>query len=102
LVERVAELAPPFAATFGELTGVDAVAEVRTAGLLAAVQLSDAALEDPGFGDRTIAELQRGGVLTRMIAGGAIQVSPPYITRQQELTWARDVIAQAVEAAARG
>jgi adenosylmethionine-8-amino-7-oxononanoate aminotransferase len=99
LVERVAELAPDFATTFGELAGLEAVAEVRTAGLLAAVQLSDAALEDPGFADGVIASLRARGILTRLIAGGAVQVSPPYVTRRQELAWARDVIADAVVAA---
>lgn len=99
LVERVAEMASVFAATVGELEGHDGVEEVRTVGLLAAVQLSAAAQEDPTFGARVIEGCRERGVITRLIGGGSIQLSPPYIVRERELAWGRDVIADAITAA---
>ena len=74
LVDRVAELVPVFARIVEELATLDGVGEVRTAGLLAAVELSESAREDPGFGQRVIEGCRQRGVVTRLIGVGALQL----------------------------
>ena len=85
LVDRVAELEPALPRLLGPLTGLDGVEEVRTAGLLAAIQL-DAATAGGAPRDcptRSCARRQRYGVLTRALRGVALQLSPPFVTGEE-------------------
>jgi hypothetical protein len=53
--------------------------------------------EDPGYGPRLVLELRERGILTRMLADGSVQVSPPFVIEEAELT----AIANAIDGALR-
>ena len=63
------------------------MSEVRSGvGVLAAVQFDPAATEaDPTLLGRAIPALRKAGIMTRMLASGAIQVSPPLVLTDPEV-----------------
>jgi len=65
----------------------DVVHEVRAGvGLLGAVQVKPEVIAaDPTFGSRLIGQLREHGVLTRMLADGSVQVSPPFVIEVGDL-----------------
>ena len=86
LIGRVAELEPALEGSLAPLADHTLVGEVRTAGLLCAVELDGAALSaHPDLMDRVLAEVHDRGVLTRALAGRALQVSPAFVTTVAEL-----------------
>jgi len=84
------------------LTDLPLVSEVRAGvGLLAAVEIDPAArAADPGLVERIVTGCRRGGVLTRGLAGRALQLSPPYVISEDEIGTVVEAIAAAVEQAA--
>jgi len=84
LVQRVKELEPAFAA---KLRSIDGAVEVRTAGLVAGVQVEDV--------DGVIARLRDGGVLTRAVGGHSLQICPPLVITEDEI----DLLAERIGAA---
>jgi adenosylmethionine-8-amino-7-oxononanoate aminotransferase len=100
LVSRVRELEPALAHALAPLASHDLVSQVRTgAGLLAAVELSAAAREaDPGIGARVVAAARRRGVITRLLRGVALQISPPFVITAAELHQISEVFADALDA----
>ncbi len=98
LVERVAELEPVLAAVFAPLRSAPLVSEVRAGlGLLAAVEFdADARAADPGLVDRIVHACRDQGVLTRGLAGRALQISPPYVITESELRSVATGIAAAI------
>ncbi len=103
LVRRVAELEPELAAALAPLAEHDLVGEVRTgAGLLAAIEFAAAAREaDPGLGARVVAEARERGVITRLLRGVALQVSPPFVISTAELRQLAEVLVAALDASLR-
>jgi adenosylmethionine-8-amino-7-oxononanoate aminotransferase len=97
LLAEAARLEHTLDVELGELERHPAVAEVRRGtGALAAVQLSDALLAfDPTAPQRVGLALREHGVLTRPLASGALQVSPPFVTTDEDVC----MMAQAFEAA---
>jgi putrescine aminotransferase len=87
LIGRVTELEPVLADKLSPLAEHGLVSEVRAGtGLLAAVEIAeDARTEDPGLGQRLVAEIRDRGVITRLVRGVALQVSPPFIITEQEI-----------------
>ncbi len=87
LIERVVELQPLLAQLLQPLNQHDVVHEVRAGvGLLGAVQVkSEVIAGDPTFGPRIIGQLRERGVLTRMLADGSVQVSPPFVIEESDL-----------------
>src|SRR5262249_60888704 len=75
------ELEGTFAAALAPLADHALVSEVRTgAGLLAAVQLDAALVEaDTSLPLRAAAACRQEGVITRALAGGGLQLSPPLV-----------------------
>jgi putrescine---pyruvate transaminase len=100
LVTRVRELEPVLAAALAPLRSHELVSEVRTgAGLLAAVEISAAAREaDPGIGARVVAAARSEGVITRLLRGVALQLSPPFVITAAELQQIVDVLTAALDA----
>lgn len=96
LLERVSKLEPVLADTLTRLAEHELVTEIRTVGLLGAVQLRD----EPGLVDRVVAGAMEHGVLTRGLAGGALQVSPPFVITENELATLGDVLNRALDDAA--
>ena len=102
LVDRVAEMESVLARAVEPLTELPLVSEVRAGlGLLAAVEIDPAArAADPGLVERIVTGCRRGGVLTRGLAGRALQLSPPYVISEEEIGMVVEAIAAAVEQAA--
>jgi adenosylmethionine-8-amino-7-oxononanoate aminotransferase len=86
LRERVRTLEPVLAATVGALTDEPLVSAVRSAGLLAAVELDAAARATfPGLAERAVARLRERGILSRALVGHSLQLSPPFTIAEDEL-----------------
>jgi putrescine aminotransferase len=86
LVERVAELEPLLRDLLAPLREIAGVEDVRSVGLAAAVQLDpDLLAEHPGAPAGAMMAARRHGVLTRVLRGVALQVSPPFIVTEEEL-----------------
>jgi putrescine---pyruvate transaminase len=91
LVARGLELERELGEALEPLASHPLVAEVRSgAGAMAAVQLADAALAE-----KASLLAREHGVITRVLMGGALQVSPPLVISSEEL----DEIAAAFAAA---
>jgi adenosylmethionine-8-amino-7-oxononanoate aminotransferase len=98
LIERAAALEPVLAGLLEPLRDEEGVAEVRSAGLAAAVELHGSVLEaDPGAPFAVTLAARRHGVLTRPLRGVALQISPPLVVTEDEL----ETIAAAVTAGVR-
>ena len=102
LVARVAGLEPVLARALAPLAGHDLVAEVRAGtGLLAAVEIAeDARTADPGLGPRLVAEIRERGVITRLLRGVALQISPPFVITEAEIARIAEVFGAAFDAVA--
>ena len=102
LVARAARLEPVLARALAPLAGHDLVAEVRAGtGLLAAVEIAeDARTADPGLGPRLVAEIRERGVITRLLRGAALQISPPFVITEAEIARMADVFRAAFDAVA--
>jgi putrescine aminotransferase len=99
LVDRVAELEPALPRLLGPLADLDAIEEVRTAGLLAGVQLDGAWFKARGLAPARIAEdLRDRGQLTRLLACGALQFSPPFITTEEQIAEFAEAVAASLAA----
>jgi putrescine aminotransferase len=99
LVDRVAELEPALPRLLGPLADLDGIEEVRTAGLLAGVQLDGTWFEERGSAPARVADELRGhGQLSRLLACGALQFSPPFITTEEQVTEFAEAVAASVAA----
>lgn len=87
LVARVAASQVTLGAALALLRDHEWVADVRAgAGLLGAVQISSEVLaSDATVMPRLIAALRERGILTRGLADGSVQVSPPFVITREEL-----------------
>jgi len=103
LVARVASLEPVLADALAPLAGHNLVAEVRAGtGLLAAVEIAeDARTADPGLGPRLVTEIRERGVITRLLRGAALQISPPFVITEGEIGRIAAVFGAALDAVAR-
>src|SRR5262249_5393042 len=64
-----------------------AVSEVRSGtGLLAAVEIAeDYRVADPTIGQRLVLAVRDRGVITRLLRGIALQISPPFVITEAEI-----------------
>lgn len=98
LVERVARLEPRLAAAVGSLASAPLVGEVRSVGLMAAVELERSVLAaDPGAIERVVVGMRRRGVLSRSIGGRAVQISPAFVIEPAEIDQIVEAVAGALE-----
>jgi len=103
LVARVARLEPVLARAVAPLAGHELVGEVRAGtGLLAAVEIAEGARADPGIGARLVTEIRERGVITRLLRGAALQISPPFVITETEIDQIAEVFAAALDAVAAG
>lgn len=104
LVARVARLEPVLARALAPLAGHELVSEVRAGtGLLAAVEIDEAArTAHPGIGPRLVAEIRERGVITRLLRGVALQISPPFVITEAEIDRIAEVFTAALDAVAAG
>jgi adenosylmethionine-8-amino-7-oxononanoate aminotransferase len=97
LVDRVRELEPVLAEALAPVADLPGVAEVRSAGLLGAIELDAELLRDrPGLPDEVVRVARRYGVMTRALRGVALQLSPPFVSEPDELRRMVGGIAEAV------
>lgn len=101
LVSAVARLQGVLASALEPLTRYDVISQVRAGtGLVAAVQLAPEALAaDPGLPAAVLAALRSRGVLTRMLAGNAVQVSPPFVVTDADVVLLAGALAESIESA---
>jgi len=86
LVDRATTLEPVLRELLEPLRDEDGVADVRSAGLAAAVELDAGLIEaNPSAPMAAVLGARRHGVLTRAIRGVALQVSPPLVVTEDEL-----------------
>jgi putrescine aminotransferase len=104
LVERVAELEPVLERSLAPLADHLLVGEVRAGtGLLAGVEIAqEARAADPGLAPRLVADIRSRGVITRLLGGTALQVSPPFVITEAEITQIAEVFTAAFDAAGGG
>ena len=92
LVARVDSAQHRLGAALRPLAAFDVVSQVRAGvGLLAAVDYTTEAKTE-GLPAAVLAGLRERGVLTRNLASGALQISPPFVIDQADI----DVLAQAI------
>ena len=98
LVERVAQLEGVLAGAVEPLREQPLVSDLRSGvGLLAAVEIApDARAADPSLIDRLVAACRERGVLTRGLAGHSLQISPPFVISEQEISTIAAVFADAL------
>ena len=102
LVARVASLEPVLDRAVRGLAGAPGVGDIRTVGLTAAVAFrSDLLAADPGLPERAVVAALRHGVATRVLRGHALQISPPFVITEAEITTMVDGLGAALEDVAR-
>jgi adenosylmethionine-8-amino-7-oxononanoate aminotransferase len=101
LVERVAELEPVLESALAPLAAHRLVGEVRAGtGLLAGVEIAEEArIADPGLAARLVADIRDRGVITRLLRGTSLQISPPFVITEAEIARIAEVFAAAFDAA---
>ena len=98
LVGRVQELEPILDNAIRRLDGHPLVGEIRTVGLTAAVELRGEVLAaHPMTADRVVGVVRDHGVLTRALAGRALQVSPPFVITPAEIDTIVDTFRAALD-----
>ena len=87
LVERAATLEGTLAAALAPLAKHELVSEVRSGtGVLAGVQIDPERLAaDAGLAGRLVAASRAHGILARVLATGAVQISPPLVLTDTEV-----------------
>lgn len=87
LVERVSQLQVTLTAALVGLRQHSLVSDVRSGvGLLGAVTIDPQALaDDAGLMPRILRALRDRGVLSRALADGSLQVSPPFVITREEI-----------------
>jgi len=85
LVQRVQQLEPVFAEKLGSIEGA---VEVRSAGLVAGVQVEDV--------ERVLVRLRELGVLTRAVGGHSLQICPPFVIGEDEIALLAERIGEAL------
>jgi adenosylmethionine-8-amino-7-oxononanoate aminotransferase len=85
------------------LATLPGVAEVRSAGLLGAIEIDGALLaEAPTLPDRIVLEARRRGVLTRALRGTSLQLSPAFVASDDEIRGMVAGLGEAVETVTSG
>jgi putrescine aminotransferase len=102
LVARALELESELADALAPLAGHPLVSEVRAGtGVMAAVQLDPAAVAaDPGLPEQVVLAVREAGVLTRLLLGGALQISPALTIERAELDELASGVAAGLDACA--
>jgi putrescine---pyruvate transaminase len=96
LLPRVQKLEQVLANVLAPLAEHALVQEVRTAGLLGAVQLAT-----PALVESVVSVARDHGVLTRALDGGAVQLSPPFVITEGQLETIADALTAGLDETAR-
>lgn len=86
LVARVAELESVLASAVAPLADLALVSAVRAGtGLLAAIEIAPEVAADATLSQRLVRAIRERGVLTRLLRGIALQISPPFVITEAEI-----------------
>jgi adenosylmethionine-8-amino-7-oxononanoate aminotransferase len=97
LVDRVASLEPVLSELLEPLRELPGVADVRSVGLAGAVELDAGLLaEHPTAGASVVVAARGHGILSRLLRGVALQISPPFVVTEDELARIVDAIGAAL------
>jgi putrescine aminotransferase len=97
LVERAATLEPVLRDLVAPLVELPGVAEVRSVGLAAAIELdADLLAAHPTIGPAVVVAARGHGVISRFLRGAALQISPPLVVSEEELAAIVDGLAAAL------
>ena len=97
LLPRVQDLVGQLHTHVDGMRQISGVREIRQEAYLAALAFDTTA--DPQLPQRVVAAARRNGVLTRIIAGDSIQISPPFVISDAELADMFERLAAAVREA---
>jgi adenosylmethionine-8-amino-7-oxononanoate aminotransferase len=98
LVERSAALEPTLRRLVAPLAELPGVADVRSAGLAAAIEIDPDLVEaHPTAGVAVVSAARRHGVISRALRGVALQISPPLVVEEDELEAIVDGLRAAIE-----
>ena len=98
LVGRAAELEGVLATSLTTLRTHPLVREVRGGvGVLGAVQLTERAATDAALLGRVVPALREHGIMGRVLAGGALQISPPLVLTDDEVEELTDGLRAALD-----
>jgi putrescine aminotransferase len=100
LIQRVRDLEPVLRELLEPLRGEEGVADVRSVGLAAAVELDEDLLSaNPAAPMAAVVAARGHGVLTRALRGVALQISPPFVVTEDELATIAGALSAGVRAA---
>jgi adenosylmethionine-8-amino-7-oxononanoate aminotransferase len=100
LIDRAADLEPVLAARLAPVADHPLVGEVRSAGLIAGVELHPLALAGkPTLADAVALEMRDRGVILRALVGHTLQISPPLIVSEDEISVIVDTLVATLDAA---
>jgi putrescine---pyruvate transaminase len=99
LVQRVAALEPVLAQALAPLASHPMVSEVRAGtGLLGAVEIAEEyRVADPAVGQKLVLAVRANGVITRLLRGIGLQVSPPFVITEAEIGRIAEAFAAALD-----
>ena len=98
LVRRASELEPLLRDLVKPLADLPGVADVRSAGLAAAIELDGELIAaHPAAGVAVVTAARGHGVISRALRGVALQISPPLVVTEDELARIVSGIRAAVE-----
>ena len=98
LLDRAMALEPRLQALLEPLADMAGVSDVRSTGLAGAIELdADVLREHPTAVARTVATARRHAVVSRVLRGVALQISPPLVVTEAELETIVGGIAAALE-----
>jgi adenosylmethionine-8-amino-7-oxononanoate aminotransferase len=101
LVERVRDLEPTLETLLRPLVEHELVGEVRTIGLLGAIELgADALARRADLADRVAEEALQRGVIVRALRGAVLQISPPFVISEDQLARIAAVVGESLDAVA--
>ena len=100
LIGRVRELEPVLRDLVETIRGEAGVADVRSVGLAAAVELdADLVAANPAAPMAAVVAARGREVLTRALRGVALQISPPFVVTEEELATITEAVRVGVRAA---
>jgi adenosylmethionine-8-amino-7-oxononanoate aminotransferase len=99
LLARSREMEAELASALEPLAGLPGVDEVRAGtGLVAAVTLAaEFRGQDPLWAGRVTGALPEHGVLSRLLADGSLQISPPLVSGPDDFALLAEAISKAVQ-----
>lgn len=103
LIQRVRALEPVLERELRALGAHPMIDEVRAVGLLAGIELSEQRRAlIPDLGERVVTGARERGVLVRNLLGKTLQISPPFVIKEEEIAFIAAVLTAVLDDLAAG